>query len=286
MAYIENPIVEGKDFESIVTDINGNFDFLKDDIESLKKKPFVKIGEYKIQTQVSWTSRYSGNSDDMAPDKLKYSYYKIDNGKSSLLDSGEKINSSSVASYKNIISTKVPCGRVFYLIRINGGRKNCITINEIVNGTDAYSYVYQESPKNILGETNIATSQIFIDHARIASYERSYCYETSHNQSSIIIKKTILRKMDPKYKVDGYKIVGFKEQDANLEITVYGDFIPKGVGAYWGKNSEGEPLYVNMLDYSKLHPEEFASTIDISVYTLETDFDINGIDWDNPWTEI
>lgn len=284
MAYIENPIVEGKDFESVMNDVNGNFDFLKDDIENLKKKPFVKIGEYKIQTQVFWTSSY--NSSYVAPDKLKYSYYKIDNGKSSLLDSGEKIRSGYQVTYKNIISTKVPCDRVFYLIRINGGRKNCITINYGVNSTNSARYVYQESPKNILGETNIATSQIFIDHENIASYERSCCYETSHNQSSIIIKRSTLQHMVSEYKVDGYKIVGFKEQDANLEITVYGDLIPKGVGAYWEKNSEGEPLYVNMLDYSKLHPEEFASTIDISVYTLETDFDINGIDWDNPWTEI
>lgn len=286
MAYVENPVVAGKDFESVMGDVNGNFNFLKEDIDNLKQKPFTKIGEYRIQTQVSWNSRYSGNSDDMAPDKLEYFYYKIDNGDLSLLDSGEITNSGRIATYENKILTKVPCDRVFYLIRCNVGRKNHIKIIPgAIDCTNVSNYYCQESPENLLGETNHASSEIYTDYASVSDYQKYYCYKTSYNQSSIIIKQSILQKMDSKYKKDGYKIIGFEEQDSTLTITVQGNLMDKDNSAQWEKNSEGEPLYVEMYDYSKLHPEEFASTIDISVYTLEPDLDIVGIDWDNPWTE-
>lgn len=287
MAYIENPIVEGKDFKSVRDDVNGNFEFLKSDIENLRDKTFIKIGEYRIQTQVSWNSRSSGNSDYMAPDKLEYFYYKIDNGELSLLDSGEITNTGRIATYENKILTKVPCDRVFYLIRYDVGRKNNISVVPgSVNSANVSNYVCQESPKNILGEINRPAYEVHTDYEYPSDYIKYLCYSTSYNQSSIIVKQSILQKMDPKYKIDGYKIIGFEEQDSTLTITARGQLMNKTGSAQWEKNSEGEPLYVKMYDYFKLHPEEFASTIDISVYTLEADLDIAGIDWDNPWTEI
>lgn len=286
MAYVENPMVEKKDFKSIVTDVNGNFDFLKNDIENLKKKPFVKIGEYRIQTQVSWSSSYLGNNDDMAPDKLEYFYYKINNGELSLLDSGEITKTGDIATYNNTISTKVSCDRVLYLIRYDVGRKNHISVAPgSVNSANVSNYVCQESPENILGEINRTSYEIITDYEYPRDSIKRLCYSTSYNQSSIIIKQSILQKMDSKYKNDGYKIIGFEEQDSTLTITAQGNLMDKTALAQWGKNSNGDPIYVRMYDYFKLHPEEFASTIDISVYTLETDFDVNGIDWDNPWTK-
>lgn len=50
MAYVENPIVEGKDFESVAKDVNGNFENIKDEIsqtdQALSKWEF--IGETDI----------------------------------------------------------------------------------------------------------------------------------------------------------------------------------------------------------------------------------------------
>lgn len=47
MAYIENPIVENKDFKSIVTDVNGNFSEIRKEID-LQLGAWEKIGEVNI----------------------------------------------------------------------------------------------------------------------------------------------------------------------------------------------------------------------------------------------
>ena len=284
MAYVENPIVAGKDFKSVATDVNGNFEFLKDDINNLRDKPFKKIGEYRIQTQVSWNSHY--NDDDMAPDKLEYFYYKIDNEGLSLLDSGTVSKPRNIAVYENEIITKVPCDRVIYLIKINGGRKNYIEVTSSASSSSNVSqYSCMEAPENLLGQTNINSDAISIDKEYPSNETKYYNYATTYNIPSIIVKRSILQKMDSKYKGDGYKIIGFEEQDSTLRITVQGNLMDDRNYAQWGTSSNGDPIYVGMYDYYRLHPEEFASTIDISIYTLETDFDINGIDWDNPWTK-
>lgn len=60
MAYIENPIVEGKDFESVMNDVNGNFGEIKTDIEQNLGK-WECIGEASISGVPDFISSYSNS---------------------------------------------------------------------------------------------------------------------------------------------------------------------------------------------------------------------------------
>ena len=66
MAYIENPIVEGKDFESVMNDVNGNFDNSKYVTETVfgvytgngESERFINIGFTPIAVEIH---RYDGS---------------------------------------------------------------------------------------------------------------------------------------------------------------------------------------------------------------------------------
>lgn len=61
MAYVENPIIEGKDFKSVAKDVNGNFDDLKKYIDA-NIATWEKIGEVNIVGSPSKVSGYSNTT--------------------------------------------------------------------------------------------------------------------------------------------------------------------------------------------------------------------------------
>lgn len=62
MAYVENPIVEGKDFESIATDVNGNFEDIKNEISQTRQA----FSEWEFIGETDIVGKATSNGGDFA----------------------------------------------------------------------------------------------------------------------------------------------------------------------------------------------------------------------------
>lgn len=86
MAYVENPIVEGKDFESISTDVNGNFEDIKNLLEYIREKPWLTDQKpWDLNENVVCINNIAGKTfcvpDPSSSDEYTYTINMINSGR-------------------------------------------------------------------------------------------------------------------------------------------------------------------------------------------------------------
>lgn len=270
MAYVENPIVEGKDFESVMNDVNGNFEFLKDDVNNLKQKPFTKIGEYEFK-RITESVRIS-SSDVVYPNTTRYEIYQIQDDKKILIDSGTEGNNNDA---KEIQVSVLPFEQILIAVKLEVGR--------------AMRASFETNPATCMSNTSliqsIGTMSISTDHRWAGDDDHLI---TTAKTPSYSCRYTYYAKGTPFLESEGNSFTNDKKRTFSLKSAIYSQGIADDkYGYYWLTDSDGNPVMTKeTYSYLNKNPEECYGIVNMAVYTVsDVVSDFNGIDWDNLWTE-
>lgn len=129
MAYVENPIVEGKDFESIATDVNGNFKSLGGIVDFTLQKPWdinENVDSIVVNSPIGNILAYFDKNGLVSNQKNRLSIYMI--------NSGVIIVSFKVRRYEYWIHVKAVD------VSVNDKIFRRITANEVANNEQYYTF--------------------------------------------------------------------------------------------------------------------------------------------------
>lgn len=128
MAYVENPIVEGKDFKSVITDINGNFKSLGGIVDFTLQKPWdinENVGSIVVNSLGGILPHFDKNG-LVSNQKNRLSIYMI--------NSGVIIVSFKVYRYESWVHVKAVD------VSVNDKIFRRITANEVANDEHYYTF--------------------------------------------------------------------------------------------------------------------------------------------------
>lgn len=269
MAYVENPIVEGKDFESVMGDVNGNFSELKQEV--FDKGVFRKIGEYKFKRVTQSVSKSA--SSVVVPSSTKYEIYQIKDGDMILLDSDTTTGNGGI---REVQVSVLPFEQILIFVNLEVGRAMHASFQ-----ADPLTCLSDTTLSQTLGSPSISTDHKWADEsdelqttAKTPSYSRRYTYYA---------------KGTPFLESEGNSFTNDKERTFSLKLNIHSKGVADDKSYYynWLTDVNGNLVSTNKTySYLSENPEECYGVIDVAIYAIPSIVsNFNGIDWDNPWTE-